>query len=146
MKPFTVLAALASGRWHQDSLIPTAPDTSRSHAAGAGPAHGHDHASAGAAEVEQVAIAKVALDLEPRAVFDVLSRVGMGVHRHRPAGESLGTLTTRGSRTRGSHHPGLRYGLALSPLHLTRLSHLASGGLRMPLTILRQTERRTPSG
>jgi cell division protein FtsI (penicillin-binding protein 3) len=91
----------------------------------------------------QVAIAKVALDLDQRAVYDVMSRVGLGEYIGIGLpGESIGTLTDAGLK-----NPVVRttlaygYGLALSPLHLTQgYLTLASGGLRMPLTIVRQTE------
>jgi cell division protein FtsI (penicillin-binding protein 3) len=143
MKPFTVLAALASGRWHADTQIPTSPGTFR-----VGRLLVRDPVNRGTITLlqalqksSQVAIAKVALDLDERAVFEVMSRVGLGEYIGIGLpGESLGTLTDKGLR-----NPVIRttlaygYGLALSPLHLTQgYLTLASGGLRMPLTILRQ--------
>jgi cell division protein FtsI (penicillin-binding protein 3) len=145
MKPFTVLAALASGRWHQDSLIPTSPGYFR-----VGSLLVQDPLNRGTITLlqalqksSQVAIAKVALDLEQRAVFDVLSRVGMGQYIGIGLpGEALGTLTDEGLR-----NPVVRttlaygYGLALSPLHLAQgYLTLASGGLHLPLTIVHRDE------
>jgi len=145
MKPFTVLAALASGRWHADSPIPTSPGYFR-----VGRLLVTDPLNRGTITLlqalqksSQVAIAKVALDLDQRAVFDVLSRIGMGEYIGIGLpGEALGTLTDQGLK-----NPVVRttlaygYGLALSPLHLTQgYLTLASGGLRMPLTILRRHE------
>jgi cell division protein FtsI (penicillin-binding protein 3) len=145
MKPFTVLAALASGRWQQGSLIPTSPGYFR-----VGSLLVQDPLNRGTITLlqalqksSQVAIAKVALDLEQRAVFDVLSRVGMGQYIGIGLpGEALGTLTDEGLR-----NPVVRttlaygYGLALSPLHLTQgYLTLASGGLNLPLTIVHRDE------
>ncbi|MGA1371353.1 MAG: peptidoglycan D,D-transpeptidase FtsI family protein [Pseudomonadales bacterium] len=143
MKPFTVLAALASGRWHADTQIPTSPGTFR-----VGRLLVRDPVNRGTITLlqalqksSQVAIAKVALDLDQRAVFDVLSRVGMGQYIGVGLpGEAIGTLTDRGLR-----NPVVRttlaygYGLAITPLHLTQgYLTLATGGVRMPLTIVRQ--------
>jgi cell division protein FtsI (penicillin-binding protein 3) len=143
MKPFTVLAALASGRWHADTAIPTAPGTFR-----VGRLLVRDPVNRGTITLlqalqksSQVAIAKVALDLDQNAVFDVMSRVGIGEYIGIGLpGEKIGTLTDRGLR-----NPVIRttlsygYGLAISPLHLTQgYLTLASGGVRLPLTIRRQ--------
>jgi len=144
IKPFTVLAALATGRYEAETMIQTAPGFYRVGTLLVQDPLNRGTISLGTAlqKSSQVAIAKVALDLEERAVFDVLSRVGMGEYMGIGLpGESLGTLTDQGLR-----NPVVRttlsygYGLALSPLHLTQgYLTLASGGLRMPLTILKQT-------
>ncbi|MBX3705137.1 MAG: penicillin-binding protein 2 [Pseudomonadales bacterium] len=143
IKPFTVLAALASGRWEAGSMIPTAPGYYR-----VGSLLVQDPLNRGTISLNtalqkssQVAIAKVALDLDPRAVYDVLTRIGIGEYMGVGLpGEAAGTLNDR-----GLNNPVVRttlaygYGLAISPLHLTQgYLAFASGGLRMPLTILKQ--------
>jgi cell division protein FtsI (penicillin-binding protein 3) len=89
----------------------------------------------------QVAIAKVALDLEEQAVFDVLARAGLGdfVSSGLP-GEAMGRFSNSQLR-----YPVVRatlaygYGLSVTPLQLTRAYlTLASGGKRIPLSILKQ--------
>jgi len=144
IKPFTVLAALASGRYQADTMIPTSPGYYR-----VGSLLVQDPVNRGTISLlqalqksSQVAIAKVALDLDPRAVFEVLRGVGMGEYIGIGLpGETLGSLTDENIK-----NPVVRttlsygYGLALSPLHLAQgYLTLASGGVRKPLTIVRQS-------
>ena len=144
IKPFTVLAALASGRYQADTMIPTSPGFYR-----VGSLLVQDPVNRGTISLlealqksSQVAIAKVALDLDPRAVFEVLRGVGMGEYIGIGLpGETLGSLTDQ-----NINNPVVRttlsygYGLALSPLHLAQgYLTLASGGVRKPLTIIRQS-------
>jgi cell division protein FtsI (penicillin-binding protein 3) len=87
----------------------------------------------------QVGIAKVALALDKRAVYDVLTRAGAGdyIGTGLP-GEAPPTLTEFGldnSVVRATLAYG--YGLAISPLQLAQAYlTLATGGLRMPISIL----------
>jgi len=143
IKPFTVLAALESGKFRRDTQIHTAP----------GYFHVRtklvqDPVNRGTISLEtvlkkssQVGIAKVALELEDRAVFDVLSRAGIGeyVGSGLPGG-AAGMLTEAGLK-----NPVVRatlaygYGLAVTPLQLARAYLcLATNGIRLPVSILRQ--------
>jgi cell division protein FtsI (penicillin-binding protein 3) len=144
IKPFTVLAALESGRWQPSTLIDTAPGYFR-----VGNKLIEDPRNRGTITLRQalqtssqVGIAKVALDLEPRAVFDVLSRAGVGefIGTGLP-GEAAGRLTDEGLRSplvRATLAYG--YGLAVSPLQLAHgYLTLATGGERMPISILART-------
>ncbi|MEQ8857361.1 MAG: penicillin-binding protein 2 [Pseudomonadales bacterium] len=142
IKPFTVLAALATSRWRPDSAIDTAPGYFR-----VGNKLVQDPVNRGIISLSQalqkssqVGIAKVALDLEPRAVYDVLNRAGVGefIGTGLP-GEVAGRLSDEGldnAVVRTTLAYG--YGLAVSPLQLAQgYLTLASGGERLPVSVLR---------
>lgn len=143
IKPFSVLAALESGQFRRETVIDTAP--------------GHfwvekkliqDPVNYGAITLEtvltkssQVGISKLALALPERAVYDVLTRVGISDYPATGlAGEIVGSLTDR-----GLSNPVVRatlaygYGLAITPLQLAQAYLcLATGGVRLPVSILKQ--------
>ena len=143
VKPFTVLAALESGDFAADSAIDTSPGYFS-----VGSKLVEDPADRGVLTLEQtlqkssqVGIAKVALALQDRAVFDVLVRAGMGSYM----GTGLPGEAVAAINDAGLGDPVVRttlaygYGLALSPLQLAHAYlTLASGGLRRPLSLLRQ--------
>ena len=146
VKPFTAMAALESGRYDTETVIDTSPGYFR--VGGKLIQDPINRASLSLAKAiqksSQVAIAKVALDLEEQAVFDVLARAGIGdfVSSGLP-GEAMGRLNNSQLR-----YPVVRatlaygYGLSVTPLQLTRAYlTLASGGKRMPLSILKQDRR-----
>jgi cell division protein FtsI (penicillin-binding protein 3) len=143
IKPFTVLAALESKRWRPDTAIDTAPGYVR-----VGNKLVQDPINRGTITLHQalqkssqVGIAKVALDLPPTAVFDVLTRSGVGefIGTGLP-GEAAGRLTNQ-----GLNNPVVRatlaygYGLAVSPLQLAQgYLTLARHGVRAPVSILKR--------
>lgn len=145
VKPFTVLAALEAGTFEPGTVIDTHPGYLR-----VGNKLIEDPVNRGKltltdalARSSQVAIAKVALALEPRAVFDVLARAGLGafIGTGLP-GEAPGRLTDEGLDS-----PLVRsvlaygYGLAVSPLQLAQAYlTLATGGVYRPVTVLRQAQ------
>ena len=88
----------------------------------------------------QVAFAKLALDLEQDAVFDVLARAGLGsyVGVELP-GEAYGKLSSAQLK-----YPVVRatvaygYGLSVSPIQLAQAYlTLASHGIRLPISIVK---------
>jgi cell division protein FtsI (penicillin-binding protein 3) len=145
IKPFTALAALESGLYRRDSVIDTSP--------------GHfwvgnklveDPVNYGAISLEQalkkssqVAISKVALSLDQRAVYDTLRRAGFSEYAGTGMpGEVAGSMTDEGLR-----YPIVQavlaygYGLSVTPLQLAQAYLcLATGGVRLPVSIVRQTE------
>jgi len=143
VKPFTVLAALETDRWQPDTPIDTAPGYFR-----VGRKLVQDPSNRGVITLSQalqkssqVGIAKVALDLEPGAVFEVLSQAGVGqfIGTGLP-GEAAGRLSDQ-----GLNDPVVRatlaygYGLAVSPLQLAQgYLTLAAGGKRLPVSVLRR--------
>lgn len=142
VKPFTVMAALESGRWGPSSAIDTAPGyfRVRNKLIQDPTNRGTITLSEALKKSSQVGIAKVALDLDPQAVFDVLSRAGVGsfVGTGLP-GETAGHLSNR-----GLDNPVVQatlaygYGLAVSPLQLAQgYLTLAARGERLPVSILK---------
>ncbi|MGD8829845.1 MAG: penicillin-binding protein 2, partial [Pseudomonadales bacterium] len=143
VKPFTVLAALASGKFEPETLIDTSPGYMR-----VGRKLVQDPLNRGTISLEmalkkssQVGIAKVALALDDRAVFDVLSRSGISdfLGTGLP-GEAAGMLTDA-----GLSDPIVRttlafgYGLAITPLQLAdAYLTLANGGVHLPVSIVRR--------
>ena len=145
IKPFTVLAALETGRFSADTVIDTSPGHFR-----VGNKLIADPVDRGSITLEtalqkssQVAIAKVALELEERAVYDALVRAGINEYAGTGMpGEVAGSMSDLGLR-----YPVVRavlsygYGLAVTPLQLAQAYlTLATGGVRLPLSIVRQTE------
>ncbi len=142
VKPFTVIAALESGRYRPDTIIDTSPGYMgiRGKLIEDPLNRGRITLTRALHKSSQVGFAKVALDLPPRAVHDVLRRAGAGdfVSSGLP-GETMGHLDSAGLK-----HPVVRatmafgYGLTLSPLQLAQAYlTLASGGVRMPISALK---------
>lgn len=142
VKALTALAALESGRYQPGTPIDTSP--------GYFSVRGkliEDPSNRGVIDLttvleksSQVGIARIALELDERAVFDVYHRAGLGevVGTGLP-GEAAPWLTDR-----QIDNPIVRatlaygYGIAVSPLQLAQAyTTIARGGERVPLTILK---------
>ncbi|NKC00962.1 MAG: penicillin-binding protein 2 [Pseudomonadales bacterium] len=142
IKPFTTLAALESGRYDRNTPIKTAPGYFR-----IGAKLIQDPVNRGTITLtqavqksSQVSFAKIALDLEDKAVFDVLTRAGLGQYPGtRLPGEVAGFIDSSQLKypiVRAAFAYG--YGLSVTPLQLTQAYlALASGGIAKPLSILR---------
>jgi cell division protein FtsI (penicillin-binding protein 3) len=149
IKPFTALAALESGRYRPHSTIDTTPGYFR-----VGRNLIQDPVNRGVITLEtalkkssQVGLAKVALSLDRRAVFDVLSQAGVGDFLGTGlAGEAAGILTDADlDKPIVQATLAYGYGLAITPLELAQAYLcLATGGVRLPVSILRQ--ERAPQG
>ena len=145
VKPFAILAALESGEFNADSQIDTAPGYLR-----VGSKLIEDPVNRGTLSLSQVlqrssqvGVAKVALALPERSVYDVMARVGLGEYIGTGLpGEAVGQLSDADLRSpivRSTLAYG--YGLAVSPLQLaSAYLTLASGGQRMPLSILKREQ------
>lgn len=142
IKPFTSLAALESGRYDRNTPIETSPGYFH-----IGAKMVQDPVNRGTITLtqavqksSQVGFAKIALDLEERAVFDVLTRAGIGQYPGTGLpGEVAGYLDSGQLR-----YPIVRatlaygYGLSVTPLQLAQAYlSLASGGIAKPLSIIR---------
>lgn len=141
MKPFAALAALESGRYSRRTQIDTAPGFFR-----IGQKLIQDPLNRGSISLgqalqksSQVAFAKIALDLDEQAVFEVIRRAGVGdwLGTGLP-GETMGYLENSQLR-----YPVVRatlaygYGLSLTPLQLAHAYlTLATLGEKVPLSIL----------
>ena len=149
MKPFTAIAALESGRYDRHTQIDTHPGYLY-----IGKKMIKDPINRGSISLatslrksSQVAFAKIALDLDEEAVYDVIRRAGIGefIGTGLP-GETIGYLDNAQLRypvVRASMAYG--YGLSLTPLQLAHAYlTLASGGEKIPLTILHGQKRHAP--
>ncbi len=143
VKPLTVLAALESGRFDENSVIDTTPGYMR-----VGRLLVRDPVNRGPlvlgdvlARSSQVGIAKIVQKLDDRMVFDVFVRAGFAeLTSCGLPGEVIGTIPAAGLKD-----PVVRttlaygYGLTVTPLQLAQAYlMLASGGIRLPISILRR--------
>ena len=142
IKPFTALAALESGRYTPETMIDTAPGYFKVGNKLIEDPINRKSLSLGQSiqKSSQVAFAKLALDLEQDAVFDVLARAGLGsyVGVELP-GEAYGKLSSAQLK-----YPVVRatlaygYGLSVSPIQLAQAYlTLASHGIRLPISIVK---------
>ena len=142
IKPFTALAALESGRYTPETMIDTAPGYFKVGNKLIEDPINRKSLSLGQSiqKSSQVAFAKLALDLEQDAVFDVLARAGFGnyVGVELP-GEAYGKLSSAQLK-----YPVVRatlaygYGLSVSPIQLAQAYlTLASHGVRLPISIVK---------
>jgi cell division protein FtsI (penicillin-binding protein 3) len=142
VKPFTMIAALESGRFSERSRIDTTPGFFR-----VGRKLVQDPVNRGVltlpevlARSSQVGVAKIALALDERAVYEVFVRAGLGDATAsglpNEATGKLSDLRLRSEVVRATLAYG--YGLTVTPLQLahTYLT-LATGGVRLPMSILR---------
>ena len=142
LKPFTIAAALESGRVRPDTVIQTAPGTLT-----IGPATIHDAHVNGALTVEQViqkssnvGAAKIALSLPPETMWHMLSESGFGTPPKTGfPGEVAGRL--RPAKTwRPIEQATMAYGHGIS-VNLVQLARaytvFASDGELKPATLLK---------
>ena len=142
IKPFTALAALESGRYTPETMIDTSPGYFWIGKKLIEDPVNRQSLSLGQSiqKSSQVAFAKVALDLEQEAVFDVLARAGLGnyVGVELP-GEAYGKLSSSQLRYR-VERASLAYGYGLN-VSLIQLAQayltLASHGRRLPVSIVK---------
>lgn len=142
VKPFTVAAALESGKWRADSLVETAPGYLR-----VGRKSIRDLNNYGTidlttviAKSSNVGSAKLALSLEENALHDLFGRLGLGQATGAGfPGESTGQLPAR-IRWRPIEIATLSYGYGLSvtALQLTQAyAVLGGGGIKRPVSLLK---------
>ncbi len=143
VKPLTVLAALESGRFDERSVVDTTPGYMH-----VGRLLVQDPVNRGRlslgdvlARSSQVGIAKIALALDDRMVFDAFVRAGLSEMTNCGLpGEVIGKLSDSQLK-----NPIVRttlaygYGLTVTPLQLAQAYlMLANGGVRLPVSILRR--------
>jgi len=142
IKPFVVAAALASGRFHERSVIDTAPGFVK-----VGIKVIEDKHNLGAidlatvlAKSSNVAMAKVALALDPQQTWTTLDDLGFGqVTTSGYPGESAGLLSHYTHwRPIGIATLSYGYGMSVTPLQLAHAyATLGAGGIQRPVTFLR---------
>lgn len=142
IKPFVVAAALASGKYSEQSVIDTAPGFVK-----VGVRIFEDKHNLGAidlatvlAKSSNVGMTKMALTLEPEQIYTTLLRLGFGqVTTSGYPGESAGTLTHFSHwRPVGIATMSYGYGLSVTPLQLTHAyATMGSFGVARPASFLR---------
>ena len=142
MKPFTIAAAIETGRVRPDTVIQTAPGTLR-----IGSNTIHDAHPNGALTVEQViqkssnvGAAKIALGLAPQTMFQTLTNAGFGAPPHTGfPGETAGRLRPAKS-WKPIEQATISYGHGLS-VNLVQLARaytvFADDGRLKPATLLK---------
>jgi cell division protein FtsI (penicillin-binding protein 3) len=142
LKPFVIAAALESGQYRADSRVDTSPgfvqvgaklieDTRN---------YGRIDLRTILARSSNVGATKVAMSLEPHALYDVLTDFGLGrLSASGFPGESAGLLTHPANwRPISQATLAYGYGLSLTPLQLAQAyAVIASGGLARPVSLLR---------
>ncbi|MCG8414081.1 MAG: penicillin-binding protein 2, partial [Pseudomonadales bacterium] len=142
IKPFTIIAALESGVFQPDTIIETGPGWMM-----VGPNEVKDLFNYGTLTLETVitkssniGTSKVAFEIGPEPIRDVLQRVGFGeVIGTGFPGERGGVLPNprRWSRIETATL-SYGYGLSASALHIARAySVIADGGIQKPVSLLR---------
>ena len=143
IKPFVIAAALASGRYTPGTRVNTAPGIFQvgTHAV----RDMHDYGTLDLTGVirksSNVAAAKIALDLKPRALWSVLNQAGLGVLTASGfPGEVAGYLPDY-HRLRDIERATLAfgYGVSLTTLQLAEAyAVFANEGYRVPLTLMKR--------
>ena len=140
VKPFILAAALASGRYRADDTIDARPfqvgnRVIRDH---------HEHGTITLAEAlavsSNVALAKIALSLDPAQLHDSLAGLGFGeVTASGFPGESAGQLSAaRHWRPVGISTIAYGYGLSVTPLQLAQAyATIGALGIHRPVTFRR---------
>ncbi len=149
VKPFTVLAALESGKFSEKSYLDTRPGYIK-----IGSKTIRDHRDYGVIDMttvitksSNVATTKMALAIGDEALFDMMQRVGFGslINSGMP-GESNGRLS-RPHKGRDIELATMSYGYGMSVTALqlaNAYTILANNGVEKPLSILRQ--EKSPEG
>lgn len=149
MKPFTIVAALESGRYTPTTPINTEPGMMR--LGGFTIRDTHDHGLIDVSTVIQkssnVGASRIALSLQPRRLWDVLSRFGFGYDTGSGfPGETAGLLSAyQDWREVDRATISYGYGLSVTPLQLANAyATLASNGDQRPVSFFKVTENNRP--
>lgn len=149
VKTFSAIAALESGSYQPDTEVPTSPGFF--HVGDKLIEDPRDYGTLSLSMVivksSQVGIAKIALNLENHAIYDVLTRVGFNeVPFSGLPNETSGILRTDDlERDIGRATFAFGYGMTVSPLQLAKAYlTVATGGKRRAVTIVKSPLRRLP--
>jgi cell division protein FtsI (penicillin-binding protein 3) len=146
VKPFTVAAALLSGKYRPDTRIDTSPGMYK-----VGSYTVQDVRNYGEIDVTRViqkssnvGISKIALSLDPEHLWETFSGFGFGVETGSGfPGESAGLLSEyRNWREIEQATLAFGYGISMTTLQLARAYMiLAAGGKNVPVTFLKQDDK-----
>ncbi len=142
MKPFVIAAALASGKYHEDSIVDTGPGYVKV----GNSLVEEEHGSLGRinlatilAKSSNVGITMVALSLEPKQMWSTFSSLGFGqVTTSGYPGESAGLLTNYANwRPVAISRMSFGYGLSVTPLQLAHAyATVGAQGVMRPISFL----------
>lgn len=145
IKPFTIAAALESGRYRSDSMVNTSPGTLQ-----VGTKLIRDSSNHGMLNItgilqksSNVGATMMALSIKPRYLWKTLSDVGFGIQTNNVfPGESSGLLNDYRSWREIEHAThSFGYGLSVTNLQLARAYNvLASDGRLLPVSIERMEQ------
>ncbi len=151
MKPITVATALMTGRYTPDTIVDTTPGYIRVRNATI-----RDHRNYGELSLtgiitksSNVGVTKLALDMEPDAIRNVMHNVGIGeVSGTGFPGERSGTLPFLSERqTVERSTVAYGYGLSVTALQLAHsYIPLADGGMQRPVSLLKVDDDEVPAG
>jgi len=142
IKPFVVAAALASGKYSEQSIVDTSPGYIRVGVKPIEDKHnlGRIDLATILAKSSNVGMTRVALSLEPEQLWTTLTRLGFGqVTTSGYPGESAGLLPHWSHwRPIGIATMSYGYGLSVTPLQLAHAyATIGGGGLSRPVSFLR---------
>ncbi|MGD9598915.1 MAG: peptidoglycan D,D-transpeptidase FtsI family protein [Steroidobacteraceae bacterium] len=142
IKPFVIAAALASGRYNEQSIVDTSPGYIRVGVKPIEDKHnlGRINLATILAKSSNVGMTRVALSLEPEQLWTTLTHLGFGqVTTSGYPGESAGLLPHWSHwRPIGIATMSYGYGLSVTPLQLTHAyATIGDGGLVRPVSFLR---------
>lgn len=143
LKPFTVAAALESGRFRPTTAIDTAPGTIRVGDRLIRDTHNYGTLTiAGVIEKSSnVGATKIALALTKQSMWDVLNRAGFGQLTGVALPGEVGGVLRAASRWVPVEQAAISYGYGMSvtPLQLARAyGAIANDGVAMPLTLIKR--------
>ncbi len=149
VKPFTVVSGLKSGKFDLDSMINTHPGTFRvsGHNIRDFRDYGIINLATSIQKSSNIAVSKIALELEPEQLWQDFASFGMGTDSgaYFP-GEAIGSLPDpRSWRTLDRATLAYGYGLATNTLQLARAyTIIGNGGIMRDVTFIKQDKQ--PSG
>lgn len=146
VKPFTVVSGLKSGKFDLDSMINTHPGTFRvsGHNIRDFRDYGIINLATSIQKSSNIAVSKIALELEPEQLWQDFASFGMGTDSgaYFP-GEAIGSLPDpRSWRTLDRATLAYGYGLATNTLQLARAyTIIGNGGIMRDVTFIKQDKQ-----
>ncbi|MCW9047057.1 MAG: penicillin-binding transpeptidase domain-containing protein [Gammaproteobacteria bacterium] len=144
MKPFTIAAALETGRWHPKDNVHTSPGYYK--VQGNTIKDMRDYGKINLEEIilksSNVGVSKVALSLDQEQQLNMYSKLGFGVNSESGfPGERNGNLRTGHLSDFERATMSFGYSLSVTPLQLARAySAIAANGIVHPVSFLRKNE------
>ena len=144
MKPFTIAAALETGRWHPKDNVHTSPGYYK--VQGSTIKDMRDYGKINLGEIilksSNVGVSKVALSLDQEQQLDMYLKLGFGVNSGSGfPGERNGNLRTGHLSEFERATMSFGYSLSVTPLQLARAySAIAANGIVHPVSFLRKDE------